>query len=327
MVVGLHPPAARSTSRWPRSPCSAPLTVSTHFRMVGRYYFQILAVGRCTSPPSAVDRRASALAARAAPTARRRRRRRRGRRCRSSVGVARSPCSPGDIADGRERSTAPAAADRPDRSRRRRPIFDAVEAHTAPTDVVAYFRARTMTLYTDRRSIQTTNIDRRHARADYFAQLSAARATTSPTSTPAEARRARAGRGVVGRPLDPVARAGSRRRPDRCAGSVGRMTAAAGRQRRARRRVDVSVVLPVYNERGHLRAEIDRIRAGADGVAVLVRDHRRRRRLRRRLGGRPADDRGHPPDPPRHEPWRRRGPAHRHDGGARAGSSCGPTST
>jgi glycosyltransferase involved in cell wall biosynthesis len=28
--------------------------------------------------------------------------------------------------------------------------------------------------------------------------------------------------------------------------------------------IDVSIVLPVYNEKGHLRAEIDRIRAAMD---------------------------------------------------------------
>jgi hypothetical protein len=50
------------------------------------------------------------------------------------------------------------------------PIFDAVSTYTRPDDVIAYFRARTMTLYTDRRAIQTTDIDRVRARADFFAQ-------------------------------------------------------------------------------------------------------------------------------------------------------------
>ena len=58
---------------------------------------------------------------------------------------------------------------------------------------------------------------------------------------------------------------------------------------------------------------------GADRLAVLVRDHRRRRRLRRRLGDRAADDRGHPPDPPRAEPGLGHGPPHRHDGGTGPG--------
>ncbi len=49
------------------------------------------------------------------------------------------------------------------------PIYDAVSKYTSADDVVAYFRARTMTLLTDRRAIQTTNIDRIEQHADYFA--------------------------------------------------------------------------------------------------------------------------------------------------------------
>ena len=43
-----------------------------------------------------------------------------------------------------------------------------------------------MTLYTDRRTIQTTNIDRVLQRADYFAQ-SATRSYSQPDITPFEA--------------------------------------------------------------------------------------------------------------------------------------------
>ena len=50
------------------------------------------------------------------------------------------------------------------------PIFDAVQQYTEPTATVAYYRARTMTLYTDRRSIQTLSIERMIQHADYFAQ-------------------------------------------------------------------------------------------------------------------------------------------------------------
>lgn len=49
------------------------------------------------------------------------------------------------------------------------PIFEAVAARTRGDDVILYFRARTMTLLTDRRAIQTTNIDRGEQYADYFA--------------------------------------------------------------------------------------------------------------------------------------------------------------
>jgi hypothetical protein len=50
------------------------------------------------------------------------------------------------------------------------PIFDAVTTYTEPTATIAYYRARTMTLYTDRRSIQTQSVERMLQHADYFAQ-------------------------------------------------------------------------------------------------------------------------------------------------------------
>ena len=50
------------------------------------------------------------------------------------------------------------------------PVYDAVRTLTPPTAVIAFFRARTMTLLTDRRSIQSTHLDRIRQRADYFAQ-------------------------------------------------------------------------------------------------------------------------------------------------------------
>jgi hypothetical protein len=50
------------------------------------------------------------------------------------------------------------------------PIYEAVLDHTPPDAVIAFFRARTMTLLTDRRSIQTSSLDKIRGRADYFAQ-------------------------------------------------------------------------------------------------------------------------------------------------------------
>jgi hypothetical protein len=50
------------------------------------------------------------------------------------------------------------------------PIYQAVNSLTPPDAVVAFFRARTMTLLTDRRSFQTHDINRIRVRADYFAQ-------------------------------------------------------------------------------------------------------------------------------------------------------------
>jgi hypothetical protein len=76
---------------------------------------------------------------------------------------------PGDIGDARDF----------DRSGRQQigptdpammPIYAAVEKYTEPDATVAYFRARTMTLLTDRRSFQTTSLARILQRGDYFAQ-------------------------------------------------------------------------------------------------------------------------------------------------------------
>ena len=50
------------------------------------------------------------------------------------------------------------------------PIYDAVRELTPPDAVVAFFRARTMTLMTERRSFQTSKIDKIVQSADYFAQ-------------------------------------------------------------------------------------------------------------------------------------------------------------
>jgi hypothetical protein len=50
------------------------------------------------------------------------------------------------------------------------PVFEAVAEFTRPDAIVAYFRARTMTLMTDRRSFQTRHLDRIIGRADYYAE-------------------------------------------------------------------------------------------------------------------------------------------------------------
>jgi hypothetical protein len=50
------------------------------------------------------------------------------------------------------------------------PIYEAVKKYTRPTDVVAFFRARTMTLLTDRSTVQTSRIERIISTSDVFAQ-------------------------------------------------------------------------------------------------------------------------------------------------------------
>jgi hypothetical protein len=155
-------------------------TVSTHFRMVGRYYFQVT--------PWVLYFAAAAVVAGAGVLLR-------GRDRRLPALIAAAPLLflvavhvavlPGDIDAARQfdaRGRPQVGPTDPEIT----PIFDAVQQHTAPTDVIAYFRARTLTLYTDRRTIQTTNIDRVMQRADYFAQMRFS-SYSQPDITPFEA--------------------------------------------------------------------------------------------------------------------------------------------
>lgn len=69
------------------------------------------------------------------------------------------------------------------------PLFQAVNELTPPGAIVAYYRARTMTLMTDRRSFQTKQLDRIEERADYYAER---RNSTywQPALTPSQAKAA-----------------------------------------------------------------------------------------------------------------------------------------
>jgi len=155
------------------------LAVSTHFRLVGRYYFQIL--------PWVLMFVGAAVMALACAVV--------------GLVTARSAHPAGRRTDGRSRLTAVVAsvpliflvivhvAVLPgqigsamdfDRSGRQQvgpthpdyvPIYEAVAANTKPTDVVVFYRARTMTLLTDRRTLQTSNLDGAEQRADFYAQL------------------------------------------------------------------------------------------------------------------------------------------------------------
>ena len=140
---------------------------STHFRMVDRYYFQVLpwvvyfatvAVLELLVP---FGRRAGSWS----------------RRVPTAVAlvpllyvlVVHAAVLPGDVRDARRFDDAgrqQVGPTHPDFV----PIYAAVAKYTRPTDVVAYFRARTMTLLTDRPSIQTSRIERIISTADVFAQ-------------------------------------------------------------------------------------------------------------------------------------------------------------
>jgi hypothetical protein len=139
-------------------------TVSTHFRMVDRYYFQVLpwvlyfaatAIVALVQQARQPEVRRLAPAVAAVPLV--------------FLVAVHAAVLPGDIGDAREF----------DRSGRQQigptdpatlPIYEAVAKYTEPDAVIAYFRARTMTLLTDRRAFQTTSLPRITQRADYFAQ-------------------------------------------------------------------------------------------------------------------------------------------------------------
>ena len=145
------------------------VALSTHLRRVDRYWFQVTpwvvyfaTVALVSTAGWLVARRGGrvriarvATAAALVPL--------------GALVVAHLVVLPGDISDaqqfndaGRVQSgpTNPAVA----------PIFEAVDSLTPPDAVVAYFRARTMTLTTDRRSFQTKQLDRIIRGADYYAQ-------------------------------------------------------------------------------------------------------------------------------------------------------------
>ncbi len=69
------------------------------------------------------------------------------------------------------------------------PVFEAVAELTPPDAIIAYYRARTMTLLTDRRAFQTKQLDRIIDNADYYAER---RNSTywQPELTAGDARRA-----------------------------------------------------------------------------------------------------------------------------------------
>jgi hypothetical protein len=145
------------------------LAVSTHFRMIDRYYFQIL--------PWVVYFATVAVAAGAEWALRSR-----SRRMVARLAVLPLACLlvvhafvlPGDIADTWHANRGGRQQVGPTHSAVT-PVFAAVSAYTRPDDVIAFFRARTMTLYTDRRAIQTTELARVLAVADFYVELRGSR--------------------------------------------------------------------------------------------------------------------------------------------------------
>jgi hypothetical protein len=139
------------------------LLISTHFRLIDRYWFQVTpwvlyfaAVAVLEVARWLLRQRAGvAIAVAVVPLI--------------ALAVAHTIVLPGDIseardfnADGRTQfgPAHPAVS----------PIFDAVSAITPADSVIAFYRARTMTLMTDRQAIQTTTLATMQRSADFFAQ-------------------------------------------------------------------------------------------------------------------------------------------------------------
>ena len=139
------------------------LAISTHLRKVDRYWFQItpwvlyfatvalIAVAAVVFRNRATIGRAVAVLPLLA------------------VVVAHLVVLPGKVGDARDFDAAGRVQSGPSNPVIA-PIFEAVSSFTPPDAVIAYFRARTMTLLTDRRSFQTKNLERITQNADYFAQ-------------------------------------------------------------------------------------------------------------------------------------------------------------
>jgi hypothetical protein len=145
------------------------LAISTHLRRVDRYWFQIT--------PWVVYFATGALVATAGWLLAQRSRRMSVVRLATAAAlvplgalvVAHVVVLTGDISDAQDYNDAGRVQSGPSNPAVA-PIFEAVESLTPPDAIVAYYRARTMTLLTDRRSFQTKNLERIITRADYYAE-------------------------------------------------------------------------------------------------------------------------------------------------------------
>lgn len=142
------------------------LAVSTHLRLVERYYFQVLPWVLYFAATAVIEAATAMISHRGV------------RRLAPAVAVL-----PLLYVVGVHAVVLPQALDRVEAQERggrqqfgpAHPavvaVFEAVLEHTPPDAVITYYRARTMTLMTDRRAIQTRSVDQMMERSDYYAQL------------------------------------------------------------------------------------------------------------------------------------------------------------
>lgn len=138
------------------------LVIGTHFRQVERYWLQVtpwvvyFATVALVGFARAFRGRARWMSlVAAAPII--------------AVVVAHLVVLPGRVADARDFDEAGRVQIGP-ANPTVQPIYDAVLEHTPADSIVAFFRARTMTLLTDRRSFQTRDLDHILQSADFYAE-------------------------------------------------------------------------------------------------------------------------------------------------------------
>lgn len=143
------------------------LAVSTHFRFVGRYYFQVLPWVVYFATVTVLEVGTLVTRSLRSPWARR-----------AAIGLAvvpllavlgvhanKLPSRVGAARDFNAAGRQQVGPTHPDVA----PVYAAVAATTQPDDVIWFFRARTMTLLTERRAVQTTDVARGERMSDYVA--------------------------------------------------------------------------------------------------------------------------------------------------------------
>lgn len=161
------------------------LVIGTHFRMVSRYYFQVtplIVLFVAILLGTAAREIASVLG----------RRSRRGTRV--AAGIALVPlvwlvlvhvwAIPSKV-DAAHRYNDAGSVQSGPTNPRITPAFDMVLEHTRPDDIIVVRRARTLTLYTDRRALQLSSVERMSQLGDWFLQYKPEN-YSQPAATPRE---------------------------------------------------------------------------------------------------------------------------------------------
>jgi hypothetical protein len=163
------------------------LVIGTHFRMVARYYFQVTPLVVLFLTILLVTAAAEVAMIVRSGSARVRN---------VMVGLALAPLAwlvvihlwsiPSKI-DAAARFNDSGSVQSGPTNPKIEPAFEMVEEHTRPDDIIVFYRARTLTLYTDRRALQlgTTAISTMTELGDYFMQNKQSN-YSQPVATPAE---------------------------------------------------------------------------------------------------------------------------------------------